>query len=422
MSDSASATRGAHWRAWTLTWLAYATSYMGRKGFSVAKRTLEQSLGLTRAELALIDTAYLASYAVGQFANGPLADRLGARWLVGPGLLLSALACALFGASSGVLVFALLFVVNGYAQSTGWPGNTRAMSEWTTPQNRGSAMGLWSTCYQIGGIAATALAGWLLARYGWRSAFFVPALLMAVVGVAVLVWLRRGPGAAPAASVAAAASAEPQRSLLLSPELWSYGLSYFCIKLIRYSLLFWLPYFLAEALGYTDEIAAYTSLSFELGGTVGVVLVGVLSDRVRWSRAAVSAACLVALAGALFLYKSLLFQLAPGGLRDAVNLAGLGLIGAALFAPDSLLSGAAAQDIGGARGAATATGFVNGMGSVGAILQGYVTAEVSKRFGWQALFTIFVALAALAVLALLPLLRSGRAQRGAAPSRRGQGR
>jgi sugar phosphate permease len=143
---------------------------------------------------------------------------------------------------------------------------------------------------------------------------------------------------------------------------------------------------------------------------------------VRWSRAAVSAACLVALAGALFLYKSLLFQLAPGGLRDAVNLAGLGLIGAALFAPDSLLSGAAAQDIGGARGAATATGFVNGMGSVGAILQGYVTAEVSKRFGWQALFTIFVALAALAVLALLPLLRSGRAQRGAAPSRRGQGR
>lgn len=409
MSDGAGtvpgepATRSAHWRAWLLTWFAYATSYMGRKGFSVAKRSLEHSLGLTRAELGLIDTAYLASYAVGQFANGLLGDRIGARWLVGPGLLLSALACALFGASSGVLAFALLFLVNGYAQSTGWPGNTRAMSEWTTQQNRGSVMGLWATCYQIGGIAATALAGWLIARHGWRSAFFVPALLMAVVGVAVLVWLRRGPGAAPAASVAAAASAEP-RSLLLSAELWSYGLSYFCIKLIRYSLLFWLPYFLAQALGYTDENAAYTSLSFELGGTFGVVLVGALSDRVRWSRAAVSAACLVALAGALFMYKSLLFELAPGTLRDAVNLIGLGLIGAALFAPDSLLSGAAAQDIGGARGAATATGFVNGMGSLGAVLQGYMTAEVSERFGWQALFTVFVGLAALGVLALLPLL------------------
>lgn len=409
MSDGVAATRAldrygaAHWRAWTLTWLAYATSYMGRKGFSVAKRSLEQSLGLSRAELGLIDTAYLASYAVGQFANGLLGDRIGARWLVGPGLLLSALACALFGASSSALLFALLFVVNGYAQSTGWPGNTRAMSEWTTAQNRGSVMGLWSTCYQIGGIAATALAGWLLARHGWRSAFFVPALLMAVVGVAVLFWLRRGPGAVPAASVAAAA-AGPQRSLLLSPELWSYGLSYFCIKLIRYSLLFWLPYFLAEALGYTDEIAAYTSVSFELGGTVGVVVVGALSDRVRWSRAAVSAVCLVALAVALFVYKSLLFELAPGSLRDVVNLVGLGLIGAALFAPDSLLSGAAAQDIGGARGAATATGFVNGMGSVGAILQGYMTAEVSKSHGWQALFMVFVGLAALAVVALLPML------------------
>jgi sugar phosphate permease len=402
--------RRAYFGAWALTWTAYATYYMGRKGFSVAKRTLEHSLGLTRAELGLIDTAYLASYAIGQFVNGVLGDRIGARWLVGPGMLLSALACALFGASSGVAAFALLFVINGYAQSTGWPGTTRAMSEWTSAQNRGSVMGLWSTCYQIGGIAATALAGWLLARHGWRSAFYVPALVLALVGVAVLVWLRPGPGATRDAPVAAADAVTPggdaatSRSLLLSPELWSYGLSYFCIKLIRYSLLFWLPYFLAQAMGYTDENAAYTSLAFELGGTVGVVVIGALSDRVRWSRAAVSAACLVALGVALFVYKTLLFQLAAGGTRELVNLAGLAVIGAALFAPDSLLSGAAAQDIGGMRGASTATGFVNGMGSVGAILQGYVTAEVSARYGWEALFTVFVALAALSVVALLPML------------------
>jgi sugar phosphate permease len=421
MSSDARPSR-RHLAAWALTWVAYATYYMGRKGFSVTKRTLEQTLGLSRAELGLIDTAYLASYALGQFVNGVLGDRIGARWLVGPGMLLSALACTLFGASSGVWAFLVLFLINGYAQSTGWPGTTRAMTEWTTPENRGSVMGFWSTCYQIGGVAATALAGWLVARHGWRSAFFVPALILALVGVAVLAWLRPGPGLEPPAPAAGATAAptsdrplaQSSRSLFLSPELWSYGLSYFCIKLIRYSLLFWLPYFLAQALGYTDENAAYTSLAFELGGTAGVVVVGALSDRVRWSRAAVSAACLVALALALFVYKTLLFQLAPGSARDLVNLAGLALIGAALFAPDSLLSGAAAQDIGGMRGAATATGFVNGMGSVGAILQGYVTAQVSERYGWEALFTVFVALAALSLVALLPMLSR---RRGAASTK-----
>jgi sugar phosphate permease len=200
------------------------------------------------------------------------------------------------------------------------------------------------------------------------------------------------------------ATPDRPRSVLRSPELWCYGLSYFCIKLIRYSLLFWLPYFLAQTLEYSDENAAYTSLALEVGGTIGVVLVGVLSDRVRWSRAAVSALCLVGLCLALFVYKSLLFGLAAGGLRDAINLAGLALIGAALFAPDSLLAGAAAQDIGGVRAASTATGFVNGMGSLGAMLQGYVTAELSQRAGWEALFAVFVGLAALGGVALLPVL------------------
>ena len=34
--------------AWGVTWLAYATYYTGRKGFSVAKKTLETEQGVTR--------------------------------------------------------------------------------------------------------------------------------------------------------------------------------------------------------------------------------------------------------------------------------------------------------------------------------------------------------------------------------------
>jgi sugar phosphate permease len=83
----------------------------------------------------------------------------------------------------------------------------------------------------------------------------------------------------------------------------------------------------------------------------------------------------------------------------------LALVGALLFGPDSLLSGAAAQDVGGAAAAATATGLVNGVGSVGGMLEGLTLPAISAHFGWQAMFPLLAGLAVCAALALIPAAR-----------------
>ena len=74
--------------AFSLTWLSYATYYLGRKGLSVAKTSIESAFG----ERALwgVETGYLAMYAVGQFLCGGIGDRTGARRLIGFGMLASA--------------------------------------------------------------------------------------------------------------------------------------------------------------------------------------------------------------------------------------------------------------------------------------------------------------------------------------------
>ena len=411
--------------AWGLSWLAYATYYTGRKGFSVAKKSIHTELGVSEAALGAIDTAYLVAYSAGQFASGLLGDRFGARRLVGIGMLLSAGCCLAFGASGAALMFGLFFCINGFAQSTGWPGTTRAMAEWTTPQNRGSVMAFWATCYQVGGIVATALAGRLLGAYGWRWAFFGPAIVLIAVAVLVLLLLRRGPsGSEPAtdARVIDVASARAERVpdpideaearrrarrvVLRSVVLWCYGASYFCIKFIRYALLFWLPFYLSKRLGYGEEEASYLSTAFEVGGIAGVIGIGIASDRLKnFSRAALAALSLVALAVALVIYALY------GSSSTIANVAALALVGAALFGPDSLISGAAAQDAGGPYAAATATGFVNGLGSVGAALEGLAVPAISARWGWDAVFWSFVVLAVLAAVALLPTLKRAPAPR-----------
>src|SRR5262249_14580904 len=148
-------------------------------------------------------------------------------------------------------------------------------------------MGLWATCYQLGSLAASVVTRFFLDAFGFRGAFIAPGLGVAAVGIVVLLVLRPGPlasrgdgdggeGALDAALIEERRAA--RRRVLRSVSVWFYGASYFCIKLIRYSILFWLPFYLEKQLGYTGSAAAYRSTSFEIGGFLGALGLGALSD------------------------------------------------------------------------------------------------------------------------------------------------
>jgi sugar phosphate permease len=65
------------------------------------------------------------------------------------------------------------------------------------------------------------------------------------------------------------------------------------------------------------------------------------------------------------------------------------------------MSGAAAMDFGKNQGAALAAGLINGVGSVGQLLSPFAVAYVSGKYGWDALFQLFVIVALLAALLLI---------------------
>jgi sugar phosphate permease len=410
------ADRGKRVAVFVLTWCAYAAYYFGRKGFSVVKSTLQDRMGMSVGTLGAIDTVYLAAYALGQFVHGNVGDRIGSRRLIGFGMLAVAGICALLGFSTATWIFIIAYTLNGFFQATGWPGTVKAMGEWFTARERGTVMGFWATCYQAGGLMATAFATFLFIHHGWRWAFFGPAMLIATVGLVNLFFLpERAPeqrptappgpdaeavnDAAPAQLVAPAPfdveATHSEASILRSPVLWSLGTAYFWVKLIRYSILFWLPYYLNVVLHYSKAQAGYQSVSFEVGGILGAIVVGFLSDRYFPGRRRTIAAIMLALlAGALLLYT----HLAP--ISATLNFIGMAIVGFCLFGPDTIIAGAAAQDLGGKRDVAKAAGFIDGLGSIGAILQGVVTSTISQKLGWDYLFYAFVAMAVFACIAL----------------------
>jgi len=325
------------------------------------------------------------------------------------GMLATAACSVWFGLSSGVLTMALAFGLNGLAQSTGWSANVKTMTHWFGPERRGAVMGAWSTCYQVGSLVANPVCTAFLVALGWRAAFFYPPLGVVAVALLLLAFLPRPPaaeaGPLPAAEVAPVAEEAPRPggAVLRQPLLWALGTSYFFMKLIRYVLLFWLPYFMQDALGYSKALAGNVPLAFEAGGTLGSLAVGWASDRAfRGRRMQVGLFALLGLAAALPLYSAL------AGLGVYANALALAAVGFLLFGPDSLLSAAAAQDLGGRAEAGTAAGVINGLGSVGAIFSGALAAYCSARFGWGTLYALLGGGALVSAAILAPFARNHR--------------
>ena len=392
-----------------LTWLVYAGFYFCRKNLSVAMPLLERDLGFTNLQLANVVFGYSLLYALGQFASGVLADRLGPRRVVGAGLFLAIVSNIAMGFSASLVMFAFLGCLNGAGQSTGWSGLVKNMACWFRRRERGVVMAWWSTNYVLGGFLATIFATFaatgrsILPALGWRRGFWAPALVLGAIAVAYMVWVRDEPSDAgvddmvddeePLEMRSAAPPSEPGwlallRRILKDGAVWIGAGMFFCLKLTRYAFLFWLPVYMTQHLKYAAGEAGYTSALFELSGFGGALLAGYASDKLMQSRRfSVGACMLFGLAAVTGLHPALA---ATGRLG---NVLGIALIGIMTYGPDTLISGAAAQDIGSRHGAGTAAGFIDGVGSIGQLFSPYLVAFVTDRYGWDALFRLFVIVA-----------------------------
>ncbi len=371
------------------TWLAYAGFYLCRKNFSVVMPYLQSDAGLSKNQLADILFAYSLTYTGGQFVMGALADRFTARLVVGLGLAAAVAANALMAVEPGYGPLLILGMLNGLAQSTGWPGLVKVMGSWFPAAKRGVVMAWWSTNYVLGGLLSTLLASALVAAFAWRTAFWIPALLLAVVAGLFLALVNGGrPQAA-----SEPAGRRRWRAILRRPMVLLTAVVAFLLKVMRYSFLYWLPLYLTDRLEYRPDQAGYMSSVYELLGFGGAVLAGYASDRLAGGRRfPVSAVMLAGLAVSCFVLPGL----AAAGW--AGSLAGIMLVGFFTYGPDTLMQGAASQDAGTEQDAAATAGLICGVASLGQLVAPYLVALVATRHGWDELFYLFVGISAVGAL------------------------
>ncbi len=280
------------YRSWQIkifaaTWLSYAGYYFCRKAFYVAKSSLGESLNLSAIHLAQLGTAYLVFYMIGQFSSAYFGRKMGPKLLLLFGMAISILCNAVFGIANGFWTFFLFLSLNGLAQGTGWPGCIGSLAYWFKRKERGTILGIWSTCYQLGSVFATSFAAYLLGLAGWRWSFFGASLVLLVVWFIVLILHPNKPedvGLDPLEpeeeddkDAAAGKGLGWNRQVVITIGMM--GLIYFCIKFLRYALWSWVPFFLNKNYNLGGDEAGYLSTVFDIAGFAGVLVAGYLSDK-----------------------------------------------------------------------------------------------------------------------------------------------
>jgi sugar phosphate permease len=390
------------------TWLSYVGFYFCRTPFSKAKDAIGDEMSWDAKTLGNIWTAYLITYALGQFLASYMGPKLGPRKNVLIGMAASICVTFAMGIAPTWQVMAGLVAINGLSQATGWSGNVGSMAGWFHKHERGSVMGVWSTNFTVGALTS----GWVMAAVlgvaNWRWCFYTGVIVLSAVWVQFYVFQRNRPEDVGLAPVDDPETPEDESKILepaeaprirLSRDAWTnlflVAGFYFFAKFIRYSMWSWAAYFLSHTFKLDKSTAALYSTSFDLVGIPGVFLTGWISDRYFKSRRGEIA--LIMMLGMMVVTALLM---AFGGSSVSVFVLLLGAVGFTLFGPDALLSGAGAMDIGSRKLATFAAATISGVGSLGAVLQELIISRLYSPAD-DGLLLIFAMLFGSAVMATL---------------------
>lgn len=414
--------------------------------------------------LGELDSAFLFSYAFSMFVSGFIAERVNLRYFLSLGMLLSGIFSYMFGMGKILNIHVLSFYLTsqifaGIVQTSGWPGVVTVMGNWFGNSKKGFLFGVWNCHTSIGNILGTLIAA-AFVEHNWAYSFIVPGAIMGLVGFILFLFLvatpedvgivssdveNQKPEKRMVSQVANDSSSGfdsevddteiiigeqevqrrlTERSLLIPtgseqekevaigffgaltiPGVIEFSLCLFFAKLVSYTFLYWLPLYVNSSTTLGVSASADLSTLFDVGGMMGGIAAGVLSDNTGMS-ATVCTGMLTIAAPFMLLYQSL------GAMSLGTNVILLLIVGGLVNGPYALITTVVSTELGthsslegNSKALATVTAIIDGTGSIGAAI-GPLLAGFVSNYGWQNVFYMLIVSDILALLLLSRLTKN----------------
>ncbi len=251
--------------------------------FGVFLKPISQDTGWDRGTISLALNTGLILTGIATPFMGKLMDKYGIRIIAVPCVLLLALATAAVSfAGTSPVYFIFIYALMGIfaAGQTPMP-YSKAIASWFD-KKRGLALGVAISGVGLGTAFVPKFAGYMIANYGWRSAYLGMAVLLVILAVPALLFFVRdskfavGKGAsAPKVSMAGLTGKEA----LSNGKFWLLAATFFCVALsANGAIAHVVPMLTDRGISPHVAVSAMAVAGFALIG--GRLLSGYLLDKV----------------------------------------------------------------------------------------------------------------------------------------------
>lgn len=423
------------WRTIAVLVIGYTLFYFVRKNLGMAIPAMEAELGISKTQLGIFLTLHSIIYGFSRFVNGLLVDRFSKKKIMALGLFLTC-AVNLFicfspklngmlnlldaeGKATLGLVYLIgsMWVLNGYFQGMGVPPCLSLLAHWIKPSELATKQSIWNVSHTFGAGIVVALCGFMLDRYGysaWYLCFLVPALI-ALIGIPVL-WfgLKDDPsqvGLPPVEKMedgfkdgkdehdqlenidGAKYKRIINKMVFSNPYIWIIAVSNFCVYVIRLTILDWGASFLTETKGMDIAEAGGLLATTEIvGGTLGMLLAGWISDKLFKSKA--HRTCFFCI-----IFATLAFTLFWKCESMTMSFILLVLSAFFIYGPQALYGVCASQQAT-KHAAGTGNGIVGIFGYASSIVSGVIFGSLAETGGWDSVFPVAIAFGVVGAIAI----------------------
>ena len=320
------------------------------------------------------------------------------------------------------MIFAGVRFLLGAGEAVIYPATNQFVSRWIPVQERGIANGLIFAGVGVGAGVTPTLITYMMLHYGWRSAFWISALIGVLAGMIWFLVARDTPdqhhrvspaelehiqsglsgpspasGANKGAQRTAAIRTIPWKDILASRNVWAVSFSYFCFGYVAWLFFSWFFIYLAKVRGLDLKASAfYTTLPF-LAMAAGSPIGGAVSDWLTKRYGSRVGRCAIA----VFAFALTALFLAAGSRVASARLASVVLAGGAgaLYLSQSSFWSVTAGIASGSPG--SVSGFMNMGNQAGGALTAALTPVIAKDYGWTTSFLVAAVLALLGAVAWL---------------------
>lgn len=274
-----------------LLMLAYCMNYMDRQVVGILAVPIKQELQISDSQLGLMGGfAFALFYSLLGVPIARLADRSNRVRIISGAVFLWSICTALCGVAANFPQLLLARLSVGVGEAGGVAPTYSLLADYFPSRERGRAMAFVTLGLPMGSALGLVLGGYFSQSYGWRAAF----MLLGALGVLIAPILyfgirepRRGRLDPPLVTTTPPATrmSDVLRYLGTKPSFWLISFAASMASMLSYGLGFWLPTYIFRSQGLSLLDTSYVlSAITALGGLVGLVIGGVVSDRLGGAR------------------------------------------------------------------------------------------------------------------------------------------